>query len=745
MVPAATIDAVVQRVCHEGALTKNAVLGSWPECRDEYALVRALVLRDMRVIAGRKGVGGFRATATVADEVAQAVRHCGAKYLSRRRICREWGLGERDYNTVRQAVQLHGDMRTGGGSGGGFRAEQPVEERRYEPEREVVIDSGIALQDWQRAAVEFLAEALQREALRILVGPLAGTIRTAIRIRENVDRPSRKAELATALVLRHGRDLLRDNEVRRALSKATNIVPPKRWHPGKAAALDFVEQLGLPIEFAGEPAPEKRPDFEYFEPRYQPVLQDFQREVKFQVLEELRRGRGRGIVTLPTGAGKTLVAVEAIREWLTKAVSAGSGGAVLWLAHTEELCEQAYQCFSQVWAGSGEICGMYLFRFWAGYTANLEQHGDALLSMLDVPCVIVSTPQRVMNLIEGESAAAEVIVDALRTQLRLIVVDEAHRAAAPSYRRILNAFERDDQQHISLIGLTATPFRNVNGFGYDTVAGAAQLREIFGRLIEPTASLEIDRQREPFVVLQNRGVLSRIEWKSIKTDITLSLNGTPSGSVPFEDIDQQLGRHADKNVRRMKILQAILPDCRNDKHSVLYFGPTVHDAEVMAYLLTECGVAASVVSGGTLQSTRRRAVADFKAGRVRVLCNCEVLTTGFDAPRVTHIVVARPTVSLVLYQQMIGRGLRGPEFGGTEVCTIMNCDDNYRGEFTLGYQAFRRIWDAMDGVGSHMARMRVPGETVAVVSATLAEEQHAPPHYGYTPQICGHDPVLPAR
>ena len=90
---------------------------------------------------------------------------------------------------------------------------------------------------------------------------------------------------------------------------------------------------------------------------------------------------------------------------------------------------------------------------------------------------------------------------------------------------------------------------------------------------------------------------------------------------------------------------------------------------------------------------RRRVVADFKTGLLRVLCNCEVLTTGFDAPRVTHVVMARPTVSRVLYEQMVGRGLRGPVFGGTEECTIIDCEDNYRSERpTLGYQAFRHIW-----------------------------------------------------
>ena len=91
-------------------------------------------------------------------------------------------------------------------------------------------------------------------------------------------------------------------------------------------------------------------DFEYFEPRYElPTLEDFQQEVSLELMRTLHRSTGRAIVTLPTGAGKTLVAVETIKNWLTANFDDGPAQGILWLAHTEELCEQAYQCFAQVW------------------------------------------------------------------------------------------------------------------------------------------------------------------------------------------------------------------------------------------------------------------------------------------------------------------------------------------------------------------------------------------------------------
>lgn len=143
----------------------------------------------------------------------------------------------------------------------------------------------------------------------------------------------------------------------------------------------------------------------------------------------------------------------------------------------------------------------------------------------------------------------------------------------------------------------------------------------------------------------------------------------------------------------MVVLDHLLEICTDSAAQVIYFGPSVVDAECMAFLLRQHAISAAFISGGTRDVTRRKIIADFKAGTLRVLCNCEVLTIGFDAPKVSHIVMARPTVSQVLYEQMIGRGLRGPRFGGTATCGIIDLEDKYRSERPkLGYQQVREIW-----------------------------------------------------
>lgn len=143
----------------------------------------------------------------------------------------------------------------------------------------------------------------------------------------------------------------------------------------------------------------------------------------------------------------------------------------------------------------------------------------------------------------------------------------------------------------------------------------------------------------------------------------------------------------------MAILPEVVQAAKSDGSSVLYFGPSVEDAAAMTFLLRKKGILAVSVSGNTNISTRQRIIEDFRTGKIKVLCNCEVLTTGFDAPKVTHVVMARPTVSQVLYEQMIGRGLRGARFGGTEKVEIIDCIDNFTANKpVLGDDQHFEVW-----------------------------------------------------
>lgn len=225
--------------------------------------------------------------------------------------------------------------------------------------------------------------------------------------------------------------------------------------------------------------------------------------------------------------------------------------------------------------------------------------------------------------------------------------------------------------------------------------GTEELRELFGELLVPDDTLG-PRARE---TLQGRGVLAVPEVRSIPTGVRLPAprlgRGKKGDWETLAKIDEELAAAADRPERRRAILRALLPVAEDPAHSILYFGPRVLDAASMAYLLRSEGIPAAFLSGETKRATRRQLIQDFRDGHVRVLCNCEVLTTGFDAPRVTHVFVARPTVSGVLYQQMVGRGLRGPAFGGTESCHLYDPEDGFKGPrrgLKLGFEEFRDVW-----------------------------------------------------
>jgi DNA repair protein RadD len=629
---------------------------------------------------------------SIAREVSEIVFERG--HLSKSDIVEIYRLTEDEYAELQQQILADRSIRKGPKKSGGFVLQ---EERQRIPEKSSN-ESPLLTTQWERETVERLTRLLTRDILRTLLGDLERAVRH-LRNREIGIDDTTKVDLAAALVIQHGIDLFREPAIRKRIGAACRVSPPERWHPGKGAAVEFVAQTEFPRELAGIPTPDSLPDYEYLEGRFDlGALEDFQKDVKKQldcVLES--RGR-RAIMTLPTGAGKTRVAVESIRDLLSGRCDVtgrvANQAVVLWLAHTEELCEQAHACFRQVWTNSENVCPLLLIRFWGHYTRDMDKHGAVLQRILSHPTLLISTPQRVVNLLDNRVEGGESVVEGLRRSLGVLLIDEAHRAAAPSYRRILTDL-LPSERPVSVAGLTATPFR----MEYDKEnpeKGTRELVDIFKEIIEPTGTLG-ENPAGRLEQLQERGILAKPILEEIATHTIVRLPDVSEddgiSEEEMERIDRGMALATDKTQRRLTILEHLLPLAKEQANSILYFGPSVRDAECMAFLLRRKRIPAAVITGNTRDVTRRQLVAGFKQGKTRVLCNCEVLTTGFDAPRVTHIVVARPTVSRVLYEQMVGRGLRGPRFGGTESCVILNCQDDFRGKLPpLGYESWRSVW-----------------------------------------------------
>jgi superfamily II DNA or RNA helicase len=441
-----------------------------------------------------------------------------------------------------------------------------------------------------------------------------------------------------------------------------NLRPPSRW--GSDEARQFVLALGFPLSFAGAANPRRLAELSVAGPRPLPPLHDYQ-EVALGELQSLIGADSNGcraVLSLPTGAGKTRVAVEtAIRSVLT---SSHYRPLVLWVAQTEELAEQAVEAFRHVWAVEGlEATDLRIVRFWGGQPTPSEAD-DAQ------PTVIVALVQTLSARMGQEEAS-------WLSATSLVVIDESHHGIAPSYTELLNragittgqrqaARTRSGQREPALLGLSATPFRS------NDEDESRLLARRFDAKVVPVAQADL------YSKLRQEGILSIVDKSMLEFPQLFQLTIEERadldqfGELPGTALERMAGNAARNEV----ILSAVEAA---PERSILLFANSVDHSMELAARLSLRGIRARSVSGMTDRSARRDAVSAFKKGEVRVICNAVVFATGFDAPGVDLVLIARPVFSPVRFMQMVGRGLRGPKNGGTERCRILTVRDNIEG------------------------------------------------------------------
>ena len=467
--------------------------------------------------------------------------------------------------------------------------------------------------------------------------------------------------------LRYLRDDLRD----------AGLEPPDRW-AGSQMARAFVRDLGFPDEFAGAPAERRDPELAVPGPPNLPPLHEYQSRIVGLIRELLfsAEEHPRALISLPTGAGKTRVATQALVEALS---TGGLGSPVLWIAPSDELCEQAVQTWSELWRAYGAMDELRIGRLW-GPNEVPEAPGGRQ--------VVVATADKLRYRVDSDEYG-------WLSEATCVVIDEAHTATTPEYTKVLQWLDissrgRARTTRAPLLGLTATPFRGTSEEETKRLIGrfgGRRLDRVFG---------DSDDYEATYRVLQEMGVLSRVDGEELETGTTIDID---RDLAPHErDSFQRLGlpsRVFDtiaKDVDRNRLLlESILAHPRD--WPILLFAVSTEHAHTMAALLTLEGVPAAAVDHRTEPAVRRRYVDRFRRGELRVLANFGVLTQGFDAPATRAIYVARPTFSPNTYQQMIGRGLRGPLNGGTERCLIVNVRDNWitYGD-KLAFYEFEHLW-----------------------------------------------------
>jgi len=238
-----------------------------------------------------------------------------------------------------------------------------------------------------------------------------------------------------------------------------------------------------------------------------------------------------------------------------------------------------------------------------------------------------------------------------------------------------------------VIGLSATPGRGT-ALGEENTA----LANFFNNQI---VGIETDGQGV-IEFLQGRGILARAEREVLMTNVTFHLDREEWQRLE-EELEYSRGflKRVAENHERNRIIIEKLWDLSREDVQVLAFAASVEQSRLLCAMMLYRGIPAAHIDGNTTPETRRAVIAKFRRGEIRFLFNYEVLTTGFDAPGIDVVFIARPTKSLVLYSQMIGRGMRGPAVGGTPFFRLIDVVDNiidYAGNLDDVYEYFADYW-----------------------------------------------------
>ena len=402
---------------------------------------------------------------------------------------------------------------------------------------------------------------------------------------------------------------------------------------------------------------------EMVEPVY--GLHPYQRQVLTDALAALSSGPRRTVIHMPTGAGKTRVACHLACNLLKQ--PSAECKVVVWMASTEELCDQAASDLARAWYSLGDRPAR-VHGFWGSSDTDLRQLDSGFL---------VAGMQK---LYAASNRDVRLMRD-IAENVAGVIFDEAHQAVAETYAFLT---EQLATYQPPLLGLTATPGRTseVNDSDY-------KLADMFGN---SKVTIDPRGHGDPVTFLIRREFLADPRFDSIALDSGVDVNPPEEGK---DYTPSDLSRIGEDQLWRRAIVDTTLDALRTTRR-VLVFAPSVNSAIECAYDVRREGADATVILGVTPEHERRDSIARFRSndGPPMALFNYGVLTAGFDAPRTRCVVIARPTTSLVLYSQMCGRAMRGPKSGGNRTCRIYTVVDTSLPGFGSVAEAFTN-WETL--------------------------------------------------
>ena len=384
-----------------------------------------------------------------------------------------------------------------------------------------------------------------------------------------------------------------------------------------------------------------------------------------------------GILVLPTGGGKTFVAVRFLC-----AGPLSQGYKILWLAHTHHLLEQAFYSFAPRDSAKAVKTGYEIariaeaksrlsIRVVSGTPGHFPVHqikpdDDVIIGTLQTITAAYNDPNQL---------ALKAFLGSTNGKL-MIVFDEAHHAPAPSYRKLIESL-RHEYPALCLLGLTATPT-------YTDEKKQGWLTKLFPQ--------KIIYQVSPQKLIADK-ILAKPILEESTTQYTPDFDEreyqkwTNSYQDLPERIIEQLASNRDRN---NAIVSRYVAD-RERYGKTIIFADRWYQCEQLREMLRQRGIRADVVYShvdadpGSFEARARRVrdengiVLDaFRQNKLDVLINVRLLTEGTDVPDVQTVFLTRQTTSRILLTQMVGRALRGPRFGGTDVAYIVAFTDHWK-------------------------------------------------------------------
>ena len=365
-------------------------------------------------------------------------------------------------------------------------------------------------------------------------------------------------------------------------------------------------------------------------------LRPYQLNHKKEIYQAWDDGCRSVMLQMPTGTGKTHLFVSIIKDFQTCINQCR----VLVLAHRDEILNQ--------------ICDTLYYKYKVS-CGKIDKSNHSV----EHNNILVASVQTMVKRLK-----------AYEDNFDLIVVDEAHHTKAISYKRIIKHFPS-----AKVLGVTATPYRlSGHGFGkeYDKLILSETIKEYI-----------------------KQGYLSDIKY--LPTDIVIHDCDSITTSRVSGDYEKEvLFKHMDNPFVYIAIIDAYHKYAKNKK-GIVYTINQEHNSKLQK-CFEEKGIPSAAIDSKTPSEERKKMVERFRNSEINVLCNVDIFGEGFDCPDVDFILLARPTKSLSLYLQQVGRGLR--KTGNKDSVLIIDCV----GSFTrFGLPTKERDWQKhFDGEGKEI-------------------------------------------